>query len=96
MTPVLRLFPGGSRWFVEGGIGANLLLPIYQSESKRFSTSFNFGDHLAIGRIFGKDGGHEIALRFQHFSNAGIREPNPGENFLQIRYSRRFGPIGAP
>ncbi len=92
VTPVLRLFPKswGGRWFVEGGIGGNFLLPIYRSESKRFSTAFNFGDHLAIGRRFGADGSHELALRIQHFSNAGIKKPNPGEDFLQLRYSRRF------
>jgi hypothetical protein len=92
LTPILRLYPerwGGS-WFVELGIGANFLLPIYQSRTKRFSTTFNFGDHLAIGRRFGEDGSHVLALRVQHFSNAGIREPNPGENFLQLRYSQHF------
>jgi hypothetical protein len=25
------------------------------------------------------------SLRLQHFSNAGIREPNPGINFAQLR-----------
>ncbi len=92
LTPVLRLYPHswGGRWFVEGGVGANFLLPVYQSESKRFSTTFNFGDHLAIGRRWGQDGRHELALRIQHFSNAGIKKPNPGEDFLQLRYSRRF------
>ena len=29
----------------------------------------------------------EIALRVQHFSNAGIKHPNPGEYFVQLRYS---------
>jgi lipid A 3-O-deacylase len=93
VTPVLRWYVGGPRrWFAEAGIGANLLLPIYEndSENKRFSTTFNFGDHLAVGRRFGHDGGQSVSLRFQHFSNASIRKPNPGENFLQLRYSRSF------
>jgi hypothetical protein len=29
----------------------------------------------------------EVALRVEHFSNAGISHPNPGENFLQLRLS---------
>jgi len=92
ITPVLRLHPGGGDrgWYGELGIGANLLLPIYRSEDKRFSTEFNFGDHLAVGHRFGDRGEHDVALRLQHFSNAGIKEPNPGEEFLQLRYSRRF------
>lgn len=68
-----------------GGIGGNFLLPIYRSGTKRFSTAFKFGDRLAIGRRFGDGGRHELAFRFQHCSNAGIRHPNLGEDFLQIR-----------
>lgn len=93
ITPVLQWSTGAQqRWFVELGIGANVLLPIYENdgERKRFSTTFNFGDHLAVGRRFGREGGHALSLRFQHFSNASIRKPNPGENFLQLRYSVRF------
>jgi lipid A 3-O-deacylase len=26
----------------------------------------------------------------QHFSNAGIKKPNPGETFLRLRYAYRF------
>lgn len=89
ITPVLRWRPSAwdETWFVEVGIGANFLTPIYRSRDRRFSTTFNFGDHLAVGRRFGTDQRHEIALRLQHFSNAGIRRPNPGENFLQLRYA---------
>ena len=92
LTPVLRWRPAGSQsdWFAEIGVGANYILPLYRSGSKRFSTEFNFGDHVAIGRDFGSRGQHEVALRAEHFSNAGIAHPNPGENFAQLRYSYRF------
>jgi hypothetical protein len=33
---------------------------------------------------------HELSLRIQHSSNAGIKEPNPGENFLLLRYAHVF------
>ena len=87
ITPVLRLYPKalGHGLFAEIGIGVNLLAPVYRSEDKRFSTVFNFGDHLAVGKRFA--GGGELSLRIQHFSNAGIRHPNPGENFVQVRYA---------
>ncbi|HEX6361432.1 MAG TPA: acyloxyacyl hydrolase [Albitalea sp.] len=91
ITPVVRLHPRGSGgWFVEGGIGVNMLSPHYRNGDKRFSTSFNFGDHLAVGRHIDPRGEHELSLRLQHFSNAGIERPNPGEDFLQLRYLRRF------
>jgi hypothetical protein len=34
---------------------------------------------------------YDLSLRFQHLSNAGISNPNPGINFLELRmsYARR-------
>jgi lipid A 3-O-deacylase len=92
LAPVVRWRPGGSAsaWFYEASIGVNVIAPIYQSRDTRFSTVFNFGEHLAVGRSFGEGGRHEIALRVQHFSNAGIRHPNPGEDFVQLRYAKRL------
>jgi len=62
----------------------------FHSGVKRFGSKFNFGDHAAIGLQLGKSRQHEVALRIEHFSNAGIEHPNPGENFLQLRYSHKF------
>jgi lipid A 3-O-deacylase len=89
MTPVIRLQPVGvaDRWFGEIGVGANYIVPLYRTDHKRFSTEFNFGDHVGVGRQFGEHRQHELLLRVQHFSNAGIEQPNPGENFFQLRYS---------
>lgn len=90
LTPVLRWQAPASPWFVEGGIGLNLIGPTYRAGRKRFSTAFNFGDHLAVGRQFGEGNRQELALRLQHFSNAGIKKPNPGEDFVQLRWSVRL------
>ncbi|MES2207736.1 MAG: acyloxyacyl hydrolase [Pseudomonadota bacterium] len=92
ITPVVRLYPNAwsNGWYVEGGIGANMLTPRYASGDKKFSTKFNFGDQLAIGKQFGSNAAHEISLRWEHFSNGGIKQPNPGENFLQVRYAAKW------
>ncbi|AGU53451.1 putative lipid A 3-O-deacylase [Variovorax paradoxus B4] len=92
LIPVLRYRPadGASPWFFETGLGVTATSSVYRTRQKSFSTSFNFGTHLAVGRNFGAQRQHEIALRLEHFSNAGIKHPNPGENFVQIRYARRF------
>ena len=89
LTPTLRWQPedADAHWFIEAGIGANIVTPTYRRHSKRFSTAFNFGDHVGVGWRFGADGRHEVAFRLQHFSNAGIALPNPGENFRQLRYT---------
>lgn len=92
LAPVLRWRPddGTSPWFAEAGVGLTATSSVYQTRQKHFSTSFNFGTHLAIGRSFGERREHEVSLRIEHFSNAGIKHPNPGENFVQLRYARRF------
>lgn len=92
LVPVLRWRSdqGRSPWFVEGGIGVSLMDARYRTPRKQFSTRFNFADHLAVGRDFGAQWRHELALRLQHVSNGDIRKPNPGENFVQLRYSLAF------
>ena len=91
-VPTFRYRPdeGRSPWFCEIGVGVSLTTTVYESQRKRFSTSFNFADHIGVGRSFGGNREHEISLRIEHFSNAGIKHPNPGENFLQLRYSYRL------
>lgn len=92
VTPVLRLFPSAldGRWFSEIGIGANYIAPLFHTDGRRFSTQFNFGDHIAVGRVLDNEGRSTIALRIQHFSNGGIDSPNPGQNFGQLRFSYRY------
>jgi hypothetical protein len=97
LTPVLRWTPAGTgpgpgamRWFVEAGVGLHVIDPVYRGLGKNFSTTWNFGDHLALGLRAGERGQHEWSLRLQHFSNAGLRRPNPGENFVQLRWAWRW------
>lgn len=92
VVPLLRLrFDGGrSAWFIEGGIGASIMDRVYHTPDRQFSTTFNFVDVAGLGRSFGPGRRHELSLRFSHVSNAGIKQPNPGENFLQLRYAVMF------
>ena len=63
---------------------------IYRTPEKQFSTSGNFHDMLGIGRSFGANRDRELSLRYVHFSNADIKKPNPGTDFLQLRYAVKF------
>ncbi|MBI2769070.1 MAG: acyloxyacyl hydrolase [Burkholderiales bacterium] len=92
LVPVfrLRMDQGRSPWFFEAGIGLSVMDRKYSSDQKHFSTNFNFIDAVGFGRSFGVNGKQELGLRLQHVSNAGISKPNPGQNFLQLRYSRMF------
>jgi lipid A 3-O-deacylase len=60
------------------------LTRLYRTRETRCSTAFNFGDDLGLCQGSAAGGGWEWSLRFQHFSNAGIERPNPGEDFLQL------------
>lgn len=88
-TPVVRYTPAGGSapWFIEGGIGVTYMNKVYVTDARAFSTRFNFGDQIAIGAVFGPQREYEVSLRFEHFSNADIDLPNPGQNFIQLRLS---------
>lgn len=93
LTPMLRipLTTSLSReWFIEGGVGFHFIVPLYHRGERRFSTSFNFQDLLGLGLRFGAERRHEVVIYVSHFSNGAINAPNPGENFLQLRYLRHF------
>ena len=86
----LRFDQGRSPWFVEAGVGGSLIDRLYHTPSRDFSTAFQFTEVLGAGYSFGERGQHELSLRLQHFSNAGIKKPNQGENFVRLRYAWRF------
>jgi lipid A 3-O-deacylase len=90
VVPLLRLTfdEGRSPWFFEGGIGFTIADRKYNTPDKQFATSYNFHDVLAIGRTIGN--ANELSVRVTHTSNAGIKHPNPGENFLQVRWGAKF------
>jgi hypothetical protein len=81
---------GRSPWFVEGGIGLSVLDRKLETPAKTFSTRWNFSDTLAVGYTWGDTRQHELSLRWQHTSNAGLRKPNPGLDLGMVRYAVRF------
>lgn len=89
ITPVFRFQSDSQKGlYAEAGIGANYLSGAYDNNNRQLSTNFQFGDHLAIGYVFQNN--LDIGLKFQHFSNGGIKEPNDGVNFVQIRARYSF------
>lgn len=91
LTPVIRYEPSWwERWYMELGIGVDVIVPGWKTDRRRFGSEFNFGDHIGLGRKFGDEGRDEIELRAEHYSNGGIEQPNPGENWFQLRYMHWF------
>ncbi len=89
-TPVFRLSPNGSNFFLEGAIGAHLLSETRINNGRVFGGSFNFGDHIGFGWAFGDKKRYELGYRFQHLSNAGLADPNDGINFHQVRFGFNY------
>ena len=91
IKPVLRFHSQSQYpWFVEAGVGAFVSNHLYETRDRHFSTAFNFGSHIGVGYFTGMKRENEWMLRVEHFSNASIKQPNPGENFIQLRYARHF------
>jgi lipid A 3-O-deacylase len=90
LTPVFRIQPNGLVGpYIEAAIGFHFLSHTSIGD-RRMSTAFQFGDHIGIGYRFGAKSHYELGYRFQHLSNAGIKHPNPGINFHQIRLQYHF------
>jgi hypothetical protein len=89
-TPTFRLQANDLRGpYAEAGIGMHLLSET-QLGNKRYSTAFQFGEHLGFGWRFGARGAFDLGYRYQHISNADIKTPNSGADFHQIRLQYWF------
>jgi lipid A 3-O-deacylase len=88
-TPVFRYQRDDKLgWYVEGGVGANLLSHVYDNAGDRLSTAFQFGDHIGVGYVMPNK--WDLGVKIQHYSNAGVKAPNSGVEFLILKASYRF------
>jgi len=80
-------------WFasntgVELGVGANVFSGTHLGD-KGLSTAFQFGSSVGFfHRLQGTP--WLLGLRLTHYSNADIKQPNPGQNYVQLRASYVF------
>lgn len=92
LTPVFR-FVKAAGWFrpyIEAGVGVRLLSHVDETPDRSLSSSFQFADMVGVGVQFGAHQNFQVAYRFQHLSNAGIKHPNPGINFSEIYVRYNF------
>jgi lipid A 3-O-deacylase len=92
LTPVLRFVKssGYFRPFVEAGVGVRVLSHARITNDYTLSSGFQFADMVGVGMIFGQKQNYQAGFRFQHISNASIKEPNPGINFEQVYLQYNF------
>ncbi|OJZ17035.1 MAG: hypothetical protein BGP21_08855 [Thiobacillus sp. 65-29] len=92
-APVFRLqskAQSGWRSYLEGAIGVHLVSHTHVDAGRDLGSAFQFGDHVGIGLMFGQRGQLDLGYRFQHVSNADIKDPNSGVNFHQLRLGYLF------
>jgi len=94
LTPVFRLqrdtaLSSGVSPFADAGIGAHLLTDTSLAD-KNYSTAFQFGSLIGFGVGFGRHGQYELGYRYQHISNAGIKDPNDGLSLHLLRLGYAF------
>jgi lipid A 3-O-deacylase len=89
ITPVFRFQADTLKGsYAEAAVGAHYFSDIYENNGRRFSTKFQFGDHIGVGYVFAN--GVDLSLKIQHFSNGGIKRPNNGANFISVGTSYSF------
>ncbi len=92
MSPVI-LHPIGEvasrNIYVEFGIGISLLSDT-QFAGKDVGSHYQFEDRLGLVMKLGKKQRDRLALRYFHYSNAGLSDPNPGLDFISLSYLRFF------
>lgn len=95
ITPVFRMERDedveGAKPYLEAGlIGMHLISPTFIYSGRKFGSAFQFGNHLGVGFLFGERRRFDLGIRYQHMSNATIKLPNQGVNFLQAHFVYRF------
>ena len=89
LTPVFRFERADKKgWYGEGGIGVSLFSELYNNDSNRLSTAFQFGDHIGAGYVF--DNKWELGAKIQHYSNGGFKKPNSGVNWFIVKAAYHF------
>lgn len=92
ISPMLRFIKsaGAIRPFIEAGAGVRGLSHPTINNGYTLSTAFQFTETVGVGAQFGAHQQYQAGFRFQHVSNAGIKEPNPGINFSQLYLQYNF------
>ncbi len=74
--------------YFEGGFGPYLLSSTISNRTTSLPSELQFGSHLGAGLRLGPHA--TLGVAFQHISNAGIKQPNGGIDFVQLTAGYRF------
>ena len=86
IAPVWSLARPGRNFFAEFSIGP-AILGGSRVAGRELGGNFHFRSSLALGMTFRSRRPARLALRVSHISNGGIRESNPGLDYVGISFS---------
>lgn len=86
-TPTIRWWPSSKPYYLEAGFGPTVISRTRFAD-RTLSTALQFGSYIGAGVVFNTR--HQLGVRFAHYSNARIKQPNHGLNVVQIEYAMRF------
>lgn len=75
------------RW--EFGIGFSLVEDT-RFAGKDIGSHYQFEDRLGLIMEFGEDLNQAVSVRYMHYSNGGLNDDNPGMDFFNLSWSKRF------
>ncbi|MBC7780665.1 MAG: acyloxyacyl hydrolase [Proteobacteria bacterium] len=76
--------------FVDLGLGLRYLSEDSITTLRDLSSNFQFGSVLGVGVRLGARHAYELSYRYEHLSNAGLKQPNNGINFQSLRLRYHF------
>ncbi|WP_144392174.1 acyloxyacyl hydrolase [Pleionea sediminis] len=92
IKPTLRLYHNddiNSDWSYEAALGiAHLSTTEY--EEIKMSSDYNFAMHFSVAYHFGKQHEWSSSLRYNHYSNGYLEQPNPGLDFASLTIHYHF------
>lgn len=74
--------------FIEAGIGAALFSKTDLAPGADIGSAFQFEDRIGLGMRFAS--GSELGLRYYHYSNASLKQPNQGIDKTALYYRVNF------
>jgi lipid A 3-O-deacylase len=86
LVPMLR-WHFADNYYAEAGIGPSIFTHATIA-GEEISSAFQFSNHIGVGAYLSDHS--RIGARFSHFSNGGLKRPNPGLNVVQILYTYQF------
>jgi len=71
--------------YTEAGIGVSFISDKIIS-GRDLSTYFQFEDRIGVGLRIGRRHTHDLNIKYVHYSNVGIKQPNDGIDSFMVSY----------